>query len=278
MIRPEISGPDSRFGSPHRLSAFAFGYAGELLARFPELAARYSAWLDHLESDAPTLAHYLALAAPESAKPLERSIRLISAQRLDVHLLEHFLPGIFLSRMTSAELCTVLDLLVSAGDPSSLHIATDFIGHCIQFERPFQRDERAAMWRVLDASAPIEDRAHYWWTAAVEQFSNENPEQAIRTAIRGLLGSDYDKRNSAWDVLSKVARSTWASTNANVLLEGIGELLLDKENSWRLSTGPERALPDNSRVRCSRLASSTRCRGRTSTCDVPTGTSFRCRR
>ena len=55
----------------------------------------------------------------------------------------------------------MFDLLVRSGDPQSLHIAIDFVGHSNQKGRRSDATEREAMWRALEASAPAEDRAGY---------------------------------------------------------------------------------------------------------------------
>jgi hypothetical protein len=204
---------------------------------YPAFAQRVNAWLDRFEVEKPELAYFVSLVAPECASPLDRSLRLIRANKLPVQSLQNFLAGIYLNSMSPEELSTVLDLLVEAGDPGSLHIAVDFVGQCIHSGRIDNPDERAAMWRTLRASAPIEDRADYWWTHAVQKFAREAPEQACEIAVLALTGDDHEKRDRAWDVLSILAK-----THPDLVMESAGKVLLDHEHGWRLRTGPRSGL------------------------------------
>jgi hypothetical protein len=109
-------------------NALARGYAGRLATTYPATAQRLNTWLDRLEQEAPELAYFVSLAAPEFSRPLERTLRLIRAKKLPVQSLQNFIVGVLLDRMTSEELSIVLDLLVQAGDASSLHRACPVLG------------------------------------------------------------------------------------------------------------------------------------------------------
>jgi len=209
-------------------NALARGYVGRLLTTCPAIAERLNTWLDRLEDEAPALAYFVSLSAPQFSRPLERALRLIRDGKIPVQSLQGFIPGILLDRMNSVDLSTVLDLLVQAGDPESLHIALDFVGQSIQKGRTSDASEREAVWRVLEASAPVEDRADYWWVRAVGTFAPEAPERASRVAILGLTGQDYEKRKHAWGILS-----TLAKTQPDLVMESVGEMLLDEEHGWR---------------------------------------------
>jgi hypothetical protein len=210
-------------------NALARGYIGRLVSTRPNSAERLNTWLDRFEEDAPELAYTLSLAAPDFARPLERTLRLIRTDKLPVHSLQNFIVGMLLDRMSSAELSTILDLLVQAGDPQSLHIAVDFVGHSVQRGRISDTSEREAMWRALEASAPVDDRADYWWVLGVRTFAPEAPERACETAILALTGEDHEKRDHAWSILSILAK-----THPDLVMESVGRVLLNPEQGWRL--------------------------------------------
>ncbi len=210
-------------------NALARGYIGRLMSTCPNSAERLNAWLDRSEEDAPELAYFLSLAAPDFARPLERTLRLIRTDRLPVQSLQNFIVGVLLDRMSSAELSTILGLLVQAGDPQSLHIAIDFVGRSVQKGRISDTGERDAMWRALEASAPVEDRADYWWVRGVQTFASEAPERACRTAILALTGEDHEKRDHAWSILSILAK-----THPDLVMESVGRVLLNPEQGWHL--------------------------------------------
>jgi hypothetical protein len=218
-------------------NALARGYIGRLVTTYPATSDRLNVWLDRLEEEAPELAYFVALSAPEVSRPLVRTVRLIRAKKLPVQSLQNFIVGILFDRMTSDDLCTVLDLLIRAGDPSSLHIAVDFVGHTVQKSRRSDAAERDAMWRALEASAPIEDRADYWWVQAVQAFAPESPERACSVAILGLLGEDFEKHDHGWSILSLLAE-----TRPDLVMENVGIVLLDPERGWRLRIGARSGL------------------------------------
>jgi hypothetical protein len=218
-------------------NVLARGYIGRLMQTHPATAPRVNIWLDRLEEETPELAYFISLSAPEFTCPLERTLRLINTKKLPVQSLQNFVVGVLLDCMTSDELSTILDLLVDAGDPSSLHIAVDFVGNSVQRGRRSDTTERDAMWRVLEASGPVEDRADYWWRRAVEAFAAEAPKRAGHCAILALTGKDYDKREQAWSILSSLAK-----TQPRLVMECVGEILRDKENGWRLRTGARSGL------------------------------------
>ena len=229
-------------------NALARGYIGRLVTTYPASAERLNTWLDRLEKEAPEAGLLLAIRspAPEFSRPIERTLRLIRAKKLPVQSLQNFIVGVLLDRMTSDELSTVLDMLVQAGDPQSLHVAVDFVGQSIQNGRRSDRVERDAMWRVLEASAPIEDRADYWWARAVETFVPEAPERACSVAILALIGKDHEKHDQAWSILS----SSWQRRRPDLVMESVGKVLLNPEHGWRLRIGARsglfQALPLNS--------------------------------
>jgi hypothetical protein len=214
-------------------NAFACGYVGRLVTIYPAAAGRLNTWLDRLEDVAPVLAFFVSLSAPEFSRPLERAVRLIKDGKLPVQSLQNFIVGVLLDRMSSADLSTVLELLLRAGDSQSLHIAVDFVGHSVQKGRSSDAIEREAMWRVLEVSARVEDRTDYWWVRAVEAFAPEAPERACRVAILGLTGDDYNKRKHAWGILSTLAKA-----HPDLVMATVGKALLDEEHGWRLRVGP----------------------------------------
>ena len=210
-------------------NALACGYVAGLLTAYPHNAERLNMWLDRTEEGSPELAYFVSLSAPEFTRPLQRTLRLIGKGKLPVQSLQNFIASVLLDRMSSDDLETVLDLLVRAADPESLHIAVDFVGQRVQKRRFDDPTEREAMWRVLEASAPVEDRADYWWMQGVQRLAASEPQRACEVAIRGLTGDDFEKRNSAWSVLSLVA-----TTNPGLVMEKVGQVLLDPEHGWRL--------------------------------------------
>ncbi len=218
-------------------NAFACGYIGRLVTTYPVTAARLNTRLDRLEDEAPSLAYFLSLSVPEFSCPLERTLRMIKNGKLPVQSLQNMMAGVYLNRMSSNDLSTVLGLLVEAGDSQSLHIAVDFVGQSLHQGRTSDGIEREAMWRALEASAPVEDRADYSWVRAILAFAPEAPERACRVAILGLTGSDHEKRDRAWSILSSLAKIT-----PDLVMESVGKILLDERHGWRLQIGPRSGL------------------------------------
>jgi hypothetical protein len=210
-------------------NAFAGGYIGRLLIISPGLAAHLNQRLDRLEDESPVLAFNVGLAAHDHSYPLSRTLRMIESGKLPVQTLKHFQYGVILDHMSPADLCAVLATLSHAGDAESLHIAVDFVGNCLQKQRPFEATEREAMWRVLESSAPVEDRADYWWTRALQAFGEDAPERACDVALLGLTGKDYEKSKDAWNSLSLLAMK-----HPDLVMQRIGAVLLDATHHWRI--------------------------------------------
>ncbi len=213
-------------------SALACGYIDRLLTISSAPSEQFNILLDRLEGEAPEIAYRVALSAPEHSRALERTLRLIARQRLSIYALRNFVPGVLFDRMTPADVVTVLKLLIGAGDLHSIEIAVRFVGTAVHKNRPFDAEERQTMWQVLEASAPVDDRADYWWSKALQTFSLEDPDEACRVAIIGLTGEDYEKRNHSWNILSSLA-----TTHSVLVLERIGIVLLDETLGWRLQMG-----------------------------------------
>jgi hypothetical protein len=207
----------------------ARGYVNGLASVHPEHAGRLNAWLDRLEKSAPEKAYFLALCAPETADPVTRTVGLVEQSKIAVQSFQNLVYGPVFDRITPDQLVTIFELLVKAGDPQSLHIAVDFIGHAGQRHRKLSAAEREAVWRVLEASAPVEDRADYWWVRAVGDLGKDDPERAADVAVRALTGDDFDKRNHSWSILSTIAQS-----RPDLVMERIGVVLLNPEQEWRL--------------------------------------------
>jgi hypothetical protein len=222
---------DAILGSVTGVESLALtrGYVSGLASAHPEHSTSLNRWLDRLEKEAPEGAYFLALCAPDSADPVKRTLRLVQHAKISVHSFQNLLYGPVFDRMSPDHLVAVLDLLVRAGDAQSLHIAVDFIGHAGQKHRDFSPSEREAVWRVLKASAPVEDRADYWWVRAVSELGRADPERACDVTVLALTGNDYEKRNHAWDVLSTIAMA-----HPDLVMEKVGAILVDPEQEWRL--------------------------------------------
>jgi hypothetical protein len=216
---------------------FASGYLSQLPESILQHADRLNRWLDRLENDAPLAAFYLALSAPKISRPLERTLRMIQSDRIPVHSLVNLsFGGVIFDQLGTDDLTTILDLLVRAGDPSSLHIAEDFVGRWLT-RRPDETLDIAAVWRVLEASAPVDDRAGHWWTRALGRLATNDPGRACDIAISALTGRDFHKKSPAWSLLYNTA-----PTRPDIVMEKVGRALLDPELGWRLQTGPRSGL------------------------------------
>jgi hypothetical protein len=88
------------------------------------------------------------------------------------------------------------------------------------------------IWRVLEASAAVDDGADFWWVRAVQTFTAEAPDRACRVAILALTGEDYEKQNQAWSILSLLAE-----TQPDLVMQSVGNVLLNEEHGWRLRIG-----------------------------------------
>jgi hypothetical protein len=119
----------------------------------------------------------------------------------------------------------------------ALHIAVDFVGYSVQKGRTSDVAEREAMWRVLEASAPVEDRADYWWMRAVQTLAPEAPERACSVAILALTGEDHEKRDHSWSILSLLAK-----THPDLVMDSVGKILQDTAHGWRLRIGARSGL------------------------------------
>jgi hypothetical protein len=202
----------------------------------PSHADRLNGWLDRREADAPLAAFWLALSAPTISRPLERTLRMIRSDKIPVHSLANLLVGsVIFDQLSSDDLTTILDLLVRAGDPPSLHIAADFIGRWQG--RAKQTLDIPAIWRTLKVSARVDDRSDYWWNLALQRLAKADPGRVCDIAIVALTGEDFHKRNSAWGLLSMLA-----STHPDIVMEKVGRALLDPERGWLLRTGHRSAL------------------------------------
>ena len=219
-------------------SAFAVGFVSDLLKTQPEHGGRVNGWLDRMESEAPELAYYLALSVYEVSRPLERTLRMISERKLHVHSLRNFVANSLLDRMSPQDLRTALSLFLDAGDSQSLRIALDFIFHLSARGRlDDSPDTVSAMWRVLEASAVVEDRSNDWWVQIVQRLAKTEPAKACDVALLALTGKDFEKRGQAWCVLH-----TAAEIQPDLVMRKVGMLLLDPEREWHVRIGTSSGL------------------------------------
>jgi hypothetical protein len=220
---------------------FASGYLAGISEWNSQRADRLNRWLDRLEKDAPLAAFNLTISTPKISRPIKRALRMIQSKKIPIHALPDLLFGVIFDQLSTDDLTTILDLLVRAADPSSLHIAVDFIGHWLT-RRPAESLDIPAVWRVLEASAPVEDRADHWWARALRLLAMNDPARACDIAISALTGKDYHKQRSAWSFLFASA-----STRADIVMEKVGRALLDPKLGWRLQiarpSGLFQALP-----------------------------------
>ncbi len=211
--------------------AFVRGYIARIVVDSPDRQLPLNCWLDEHEAQAPEIVHLVSLAAPASSKPLERVLRLIAGKKISAHMLHTFLAGALLDPLTDTELLAILQSLIAAGDPPSLHIAVDFVAHFYHLKArwPQSPEANTAMWTVLRSSARIQDQADYWWARIVQQAAEIVPEAACGAALIALEGSDFHKQNEAWSILASIAKA-----RPDLVMEELGRLFLNSDSGWRL--------------------------------------------
>ncbi|GIK40539.1 MAG: hypothetical protein BroJett011_43720 [Chloroflexota bacterium] len=223
-------------------AALGKGYIYSLLDIAPWHSVRLNMLLDKIESDAPGLAYELFMAGGEATNALERALGLVEVGKLPVTFLNSFSRGIGSRPLHAQEFRKILERFVGAvehGNTDAVQVAIMFVAFRLEDDKKqaeyqiLDHEEIVALiWRLLEATVDYAGTESFWWGRILDSLVVVNPERAAKIAVAALVGERLSHRDEAIKVLSRIA-----SEYPDVVMEQLGQAIMDEEKGWHFFIG-----------------------------------------
>ncbi len=226
-------------------------YIGSLLRNHSESTTIVNEWIDKLEIQAPTVAYDLFRAGGDTTKAVERALRLIDKSVLSLEYLGSFSFGISGRQLYTVEFYEILKRLIhSVKNRKNLSVtqtAIKLIAYRLQNEqREHQQtilDDAAIanlIWELLEVTAPENSGDAYHWDQILRKLTKIDVERAARIACLALIGESNQQKIRSEQILVDLAKS-----HPEVVIQRIGEVMLDEEHRWHFFMEKYRFLIQN---------------------------------
>jgi len=220
--------------------SFAAGYMAEVVLHPKVDLEHVNSLLDKIEELSPTVAFELFQTGKRKTKAFERTFRLVDSGKLPIEYLRAFSYGHWSQDVTHKEITEVLQRLAparKAGDINSGEIALQLIsfklfGRLAQEREPLPKELVELVWSVLELTAENPGRESHWWGEVLGILSDQDNERAARIAASALLEDHFEQRDTATQVLQKIARK-----DPELVMKYLGHQILDEERGWRFHIG-----------------------------------------
>jgi hypothetical protein len=226
-------------------------YISSLLTKQPQHSLKVNQWIDQLETAMPTVAFEIFMAGGEHTQAITRAIRLVDNNALPPQYLGAFSRGSWQNPLTTEEfyqICVrLIDSLKLLKTDAIVRSATYFIefrlhSPHVTLQSDILEDLRIQqlIWQLLEITVTdgysIET---YNWGKIVKKMAKVDGDRAAKIAVSALVSSsfDYDMKDEVKDILIDLSRSY-----PYQVMKYLGELMLDKDLSWRFTFNNNREL------------------------------------
>ncbi len=230
-----------------KCSRFAAGYIQGLLESSPQQIKRVNKWLDKVQTKNPNLAYDLCMVGGRPTKAFERVLKLIDDRKLPVTHLRGFTFGIHRTSLTQEEFEKILKRLIiptKGSNKLSRKIAIEFIAYGLADKTKQKTIDflerkriRSLAWRLMKITAKDGGGNPHWWAEILELLSNYDVDKAAHLSSRGLVSKNYEHKKMCEKSLGALAHKS-----PDIVMERIGEVILDKKLGWHFYINSYRSL------------------------------------
>ncbi len=230
-------------------TGLARGYIVGLLRNHPQhtTIVKVNEWIDKFETQAPEIAYQLFSAGGSATKAVERALKLVDEGSLSLEYLGGFLPSL----LSTEEFYQILRRLVSSvkdgENESATQTAIKLVANRLESE---QRENHVSIleetkiqnlvWELLEATAQYIRGDSYDWDEILRSAAQFDVDKATKIASLGILSKNDQQKIRAEQILVNLAKS-----HAEVVIQRLGEVILDDEQAWRFAMGEYRFLIQN---------------------------------
>lgn len=227
----------------------ARGYIQGLVQNHPGQADRVNELLDRLQATNPDVVFDLISDGVESLHPLKRLLAMIDAGQLPVEALQGVGYTLGNRSLNPAELRQVLERLIagtSQGNEAAARAALAVLygtlrvrAHFLHPDIPSDPWLRTNFGSILNMTLPFAGSESHAWNDLLKYFGKIDLTGSIRLAVLALIHDNPSLHIHAESYLVAAA-----AQEPNVIMERLGEALLDAATRWRLMVLPSRTLID----------------------------------
>lgn len=228
-------------------TGLARGYIVGLLSNHPQYNAVANEWIDKFEIQTPTVAYELFRAGGKNTRAVERTLKLVDRGSLSLEYLGGFNPGL----LSYDEFYEILKRLVSSIkkeiNQSVTKTATQLIAYRLKIDLREgnqsileETNIQNLIWHFLEATANYIRAEEYNWEIILRNTAKFNIEKAVKIASLAILSKNEQQKMRAEQILVDIAKS-----HPDLVMENVGEIILDDEYRWHFEIEEYRFLIQN---------------------------------
>ncbi|GAB1540622.1 hypothetical protein NUACC21_32910 [Scytonema sp. NUACC21] len=226
-------------------------YIGSLLRNHPEHSTVVNEWIDKLEIQTPAIAYDLFKAGGDATKVVERALKLVDAGILSLDYLGGFSFGIVGRPLYKSEFYEILKRLASSVKNGQnlpvTQVAIKLIAYRLQNEQSENQESTLGdaaitnlIWELLEVTAKGDSGDVYHWDKILRRLATIDVNRTAKIASLALVSESDSQKNSAEQILVDLAKSY-----PEVVMQNVGEVILDEEYRWYFSIEKYRFLIQN---------------------------------
>lgn len=228
-------------------TGLARGYIVGLLDSHPQHNVVVNEWIDKFENQIPTVAYELFRVGGKNTKAVERALKLVDTGSLSLE----YLGGFFSGLLSYEEFYEILKRLVSSikkeTNQSVTKTATELVAYRLEIDRRESNQSileetniQNLIWEFLEATANYIRSEEDNWEIILRNAAKFNIEKAVKIASLAILSENDQQKMRAEQILVDIAKS-----HPDLVMENVGEIILDDEYRWHFEIEEYRFLIQN---------------------------------
>jgi hypothetical protein len=226
-------------------SALARGYVAGLLQQDSQHLQAVNRLLDQMEEQNPRVLFEICLVGGRRTRAIERVLKLVDTEKLDVACLDVFSTGIDGRSLTGGELSELLKRFVEAsarGNEDAAGRAISFLGLRLgslggdaALAFPSEQSRELA-WKLAEAATRARSAEAHWWSSVLEALSHSEPARGARIAS-SALADNFVLSQDAEKVLATIGRA-----EPKTVMKALGEAILDPKTGVYFFVGSHQGI------------------------------------
>jgi hypothetical protein len=215
-----------------------------IVAGYVEQSSENVTWIneqfDELQQTHSAMAFYMAQVLGDRGRAFQRTLGMVSSDRLSPLFLKNFTMWVGNRRTTLNEVAAAVETLrpfVERSFPGSAEAMIEFVAYqyhgrnqpgSSQLDASF--DELA--WTVVSETITESAGQAFWWGEIVKHaMPTVGPERAAKLLVSGLIGSNFHIRDTSDGLLGSLA-----AEHPREDISALGDVILS-DDSWKLNVG-----------------------------------------
>lgn len=213
-------------------------YIASLVKNYPQHTDVVNAWIDHFEAQSPAVAYELFKAGGDATRAVQRALNIVDKGVLPLEYLGGFVAGMPHRLLSKDEFYEILKRLMNSLEKEksipTIQIAIKLVAYRLEKEQTDNLRSitdhasiQGLIWTLLEFTAVLSFGEAYYWAKVLKSLAPIDFDRAAKIASLALVGNGSKQKDDAEVILVEMAHS-----NPDIVMQKLGELILDEKQGW----------------------------------------------